>query len=77
MNEVDAGRDRATPASVRHDDDEEEEGKGLRIDKLILLPRKFLYNVCVFLCVCVCVCACTEVGHPREGTRLSVCCEPQ
>jgi hypothetical protein len=22
MNEVDAGRDRATPASVRHDDDE-------------------------------------------------------
>jgi hypothetical protein len=26
MNEVDSGRDRATPASVRHDDDEEEEG---------------------------------------------------
>jgi hypothetical protein len=25
MNKVDAGRDRATPASVRHDDDEEEE----------------------------------------------------
>jgi hypothetical protein len=24
MNEVDAGRDRATPASVRHDDEEEQ-----------------------------------------------------
>jgi hypothetical protein len=28
INEVDAGRDRATPASVRHDDDEEM-GQGL------------------------------------------------
>ncbi len=26
MNEVDAGRDPATPASVRHDDDYDEEG---------------------------------------------------
>jgi hypothetical protein len=25
MDEVDAGRDRATPASVKHDDDDEEE----------------------------------------------------
>jgi len=49
-DEVDAARDRATPASVRHDDDEEEECKGFRIDTLILLPPKSRYSMCV--CVC-------------------------
>ena len=29
MNEVDAGRDRATPASVRHDDDEPDASRPL------------------------------------------------
>ena len=37
----------------RHDDDEEE-GKGLGIDTLILLPRKSLHRLCVCARACVC-----------------------
>jgi hypothetical protein len=45
MNEVDAGRDRATPASLRHDDDEED-----KLWELCFLPSKghLLYLYCFF-----------------------------
>jgi hypothetical protein len=60
MNEVDAGRDRATPASVRHDDDE----PLAPISSDVWSFFSFIPHVpgpklcwCLRVCVCVCVCA--------------------